>query len=60
MVIKKKWRKCMGIEPTDRKLYLRPNGFEDRGGHQPAKHFRTFASLVSGRRVPAGIVFQSI
>ncbi len=31
----------MGIEPTDRTLYMRPSGFEDRGGHQPAKHFRT-------------------
>jgi len=31
----------MGIEPTDRMLYTRPSGFEDRGGHQPAKHFRT-------------------
>lgn len=27
----KKWRKCMGIEPTGRKVNLRPNGFEDRG-----------------------------
>lgn len=30
----------MGIEPTNRRLYLRLNDFEDRGGHQPAKHFR--------------------
>jgi len=30
----------MGIEPTSRRLYLRPNDFEDRGGHQPSKHFR--------------------
>ena len=29
----------MGIEPTGRKLDLRPNGFEDRERHQPAKHF---------------------
>jgi hypothetical protein len=36
---KRKWRKCMGIEPTDRTLYVRSNGFEDREGHQPAKHF---------------------
>ena len=31
----------MGIEPTGRRLYRRPSDFEDRGGHQPAKHFRT-------------------
>jgi len=30
----------MGIEPTNRRLDRRLNDFEDRGGHQPAKHFR--------------------
>ena len=30
----------MGIEPTDRMLYIRPNGFEDRGKHQLNKHSR--------------------
>ena len=30
----------MGIEPTDRMLYIRPNGFEDRGRHQAYKHFQ--------------------
>lgn len=34
----------MGIEPTGRKVNLRPNGFEDRGHHQVYKHFR-----VNGR-----------
>ena len=29
----------MGIEPTGRKVDLRPNGFEDRGHHQVYKHF---------------------
>ena len=29
----------MGIEPTNRMLYIRSNGFEDRGQHQPCKHF---------------------
>jgi hypothetical protein len=33
-------RKCMGIEPTNRRLDRRLNDFEDREGHQPAKHFR--------------------
>ncbi len=36
----KKWRKCMGIEPTEDELYSPPNGFEDRGHHQVYKHFR--------------------
>ncbi len=36
----KKWRKCMGIEPTDRMVHTRPNGFEDRGPHQRCKHFQ--------------------
>ena len=30
----------MGIEPTNRRLDRRLNDFEDREGHQPAKHFR--------------------
>ena len=29
----------MGIEPTGRMLYIRPNGFEDRGRHQANRHF---------------------
>ena len=32
-------RKCMGIEPTGRGISPRPNGFEDRGRHQPCSHF---------------------
>ncbi len=36
----KKERKCMGIEPTDHMFFMQPNGFEDRGGHQSARHFR--------------------
>jgi len=38
--VKTPQRKCMGIEPTNRRLYLRLNDFEDRGEHQLAKHFR--------------------
>jgi len=34
------WRKCMGIEPTDHMISMQPYGFEDRGRHQPNKHFR--------------------
>ena len=30
----------MGIEPTNRMLSIRPNGFEDRAGHQPWFHFQ--------------------
>ena len=30
----------MGIEPTDHVISTRPDGFEDRGRHQPSKHFR--------------------
>jgi len=30
----------MGIEPTGRTVYVRPDGFEDRGHHQVYKHFR--------------------
>ncbi len=41
----------MGIEPTDRTVYVRPNGFEDRGHHQVCKHFQSailvFYSLCS-------------
>ncbi len=36
---KKKWRKCMGIEPTDHTVNVRSDGFEDRGHHQVCKHF---------------------
>ena len=31
----------MGIEPTGRTRYVRPDDFEDRGHHQVCKHFRT-------------------
>ena len=34
------WRRCMGIEPTGRTRYVRPDGFEDRGHHQVYKHLR--------------------
>jgi len=30
----------MGIEPTGRTRYVRPDGFEDRGHHQVYEHFR--------------------
>ena len=30
----------MGIEPTSHMISMRPNGFEDRAGHQPWFHFR--------------------
>lgn len=30
----------MGIEPTNRVLSTRFNGFEDRGRHQACNHFR--------------------
>ena len=29
----------MGIEPTNRMLYIRLIGFEDRGAHQRHNHF---------------------
>ena len=29
----------MGIEPTDRTVNVRPDGFEDRGRHQACTHF---------------------
>ncbi len=36
----------MGIEPTNRMISIRPDGFEDRARHQPWIHFHTnFASL---------------
>jgi hypothetical protein len=34
-----KWRKCMGIEPTDRMISIRSDSFEDYGLHQQYKHF---------------------
>ncbi len=34
-------RKCMGIEPTGCTFSVQPNGFEDRGRHQPCTHFRS-------------------
>jgi len=30
----------MGIEPTNHMISMRLNGFEDRGRHQPSKHFQ--------------------
>lgn len=30
----------MGIEPTDRMISIRPDGFEDRGQHQLCIHFQ--------------------
>ena len=30
----------MGIEPTNRTVHVRLNGFEDRGHHQVCKHFQ--------------------
>ena len=45
----------MGIEPTERKVDLRPNGFEDRGHHQVCKHFPKLQySLRVPRAFPAG------
>ena len=32
----------MGIEPTDHMISMQPYGFEDRGRHQPNKHFHIF------------------
>ena len=37
----RKWRKCMGIEPTGHTGTAQPDGFEDRGHHQVYKHFRS-------------------
>src|SRR5262245_34460428 len=37
---RKNQRKCMGIEPTERRVDRRPSGFEDRGHHQVCRHFR--------------------
>ena len=31
----------MGIEPTNRMLYIRLIGFEDRGAHQRHSHFHS-------------------
>ncbi len=36
----------MGIEPTDRTVYVRSNGFEDRGHHQVCKHFQVVFCMV--------------
>ena len=32
----------MGIEPTDRTVNVRSDGFEDRGQHQLCKHFHAY------------------
>ena len=45
----KKWRKCMGIEPTGDARDAPPDGFEDRGHHQVCKHFR----LLGARARPS-------
>ena len=39
----------MGIEPTNRTVYVRLNGFEDRGHHQVYKHFHRDTSLAGVR-----------
>jgi len=39
----------MGIEPTDRTVNVRPNGFEDRGRHQAYKHFQAHAGAQASR-----------
>ena len=46
----KKWRKCMGIEPTGPMISIRPYGFEDREEHQLAKHFHVEKSGVKSNR----------
>jgi len=47
----------MGIEPTNRTVHVRLNGFEDRGHHQVCKHFQSRchgnAVAVTPSRVPA-------
>lgn len=45
----------MGIEPTGRKVDLRPNGFEDRGHHQVSRHF-----LAEGEQCNSARVYQAI
>ena len=46
----------MGIEPTNRTVHVRLNGFEDRGHHQVCKHFQPSchgnAAANSDSRVP--------
>jgi hypothetical protein len=39
----------MGIEPTEPKVNLGPNGFEDRGPHQWSKHFRSLKDYRSNQ-----------
>lgn len=39
----------MGIEPTGRMIDIRPNDFEDRGRHQPCKHFPKDRQPKKGR-----------
>ena len=51
----------MGIEPTGRKLDLRPNGFEDRERHQPAKHFPfVLVDELSGHSPPYPNIFRRV
>ena len=44
---RRKERKCMGIEPTSRTFNMRLNDFEDRGRHQPCRHFRSILLSAS-------------
>lgn len=48
----------MGIEPTGLRVDLRPNGFEDREGRQPAKHFREMNRLPFCRVAPTSVLPQ--
>jgi hypothetical protein len=40
----------MGIEPTGRAGFARPNGFEDRGRHQACERLRLLSLLCELRR----------
>ena len=46
----------MGIEPTDRVLDTRSNGFEDRGRHQACRHFPESDFQSGGSRTGSGPV----
>lgn len=49
----------MGIEPTERAVYARPNGFEIRGRHQACKHFpelqKYFREIALQAQILAGL-----
>ncbi len=49
--LRKKERKCMGIEPTCRAVHARHSDFEDRGRHQACRHFQ--AGEASSKRAAA-------